>query len=150
MSYLKSSNKCKYCIGLNIMVTKAGVNFIWFSVISQQRSSSIESCLPSKVVFHQGSSSIKGLLPSKVVFHQRLTLPLFRLEVEDEVAKFTTFMGGWGGVEKSRILELISAKLGWSWGWAWQFQIQSLKINKSQNSAIWKIVHSGLWSAILF
>ena len=58
-------------------------------------------------------SSFKGcLLLSEVVIHQRLTLPLFRVEVEDEVAMFTTFTGGWvGGVEKSRI-ELTSAKLG--------------------------------------
>ena len=35
--------------------------------------SSIEGCLPSKVVFHQRSSSLKGCLPSKAVFHHRLS-----------------------------------------------------------------------------
>ena len=38
-----------------------------------QRVSSIEGCLPSKIVFHQRLSSIKGHLPSKVVFHPRLS-----------------------------------------------------------------------------
>ena len=35
-----------------------------------QRSSSVEGCLPSKVVFRQRSTSVKGRLPSKVVFCQ--------------------------------------------------------------------------------
>ena len=36
-----------------------------------QKSSSIRGCLPSKFISHQRSSSIKGRLSSKVVFHQR-------------------------------------------------------------------------------
>ena len=52
-------------------------------VVFHQRSSSINGCYPSRVIFHerflpskaiinQRSSSIKGCLPSKVVFQQRL------------------------------------------------------------------------------
>ena len=33
-----------------------------------QRLSSIEGCLPLKVIFHRRSSSVKGRLPLKVVF----------------------------------------------------------------------------------
>ena len=48
--------------------------------------------------------------------HYRCTLNAIREEVEEDLAMFTTFTGGWvggwvGGVEKSR-LELTSAKLG--------------------------------------
>ena len=38
-----------------------------------RRSSSIEGCIPSKVVFRQRSSSIKDCLPLKVIFRQRLS-----------------------------------------------------------------------------
>ena len=38
-----------------------------------QRLSSIEDCLPSKVVFRQNSPSIIGCLSSKVIFHQMLS-----------------------------------------------------------------------------
>ena len=48
--------------------------------------------------------------------HCRCSLDAIREEVEQELAMFTTFTGGWvvgwvGGVEKSRV-ELTSAKLG--------------------------------------
>ena len=48
--------------------------------------------------------------------HYRCSLDAIREEVEDLLAMFPTFTGGWvggwvGGVEKSR-LELTSAKLG--------------------------------------
>merc|ERR1711942_308459 len=40
-------------------------------VVFHPKSSSINGRLPSKGVFHQKVSSVKGQLPSKVVFHQR-------------------------------------------------------------------------------
>ena len=40
-------------------------------IVFNQILSSIKGCLPSKVVFHQWSPSIKGCLQSKVDFHQR-------------------------------------------------------------------------------
>ena len=51
-------------------------------VVFHQRSSSLKGCLLSKVVIRQGSSSIKGCLPAKVLFYKRSTFSMLQNVLE--------------------------------------------------------------------
>ena len=64
-SYNPENRTKKYCKG---GVWQSGIMKTLF-----RKSSSIDGCLPLKVIFHQRSSSTEGRLLSKVVFHQRLS-----------------------------------------------------------------------------
>ena len=61
----------RYMVERNLEISS--IHFFSLNFVSQNRLSSIKSCLSLKVVFHPWSSSIKGCLPSEAVFHNRLS-----------------------------------------------------------------------------